>query len=166
MKVFKFGGASVKDAEGVRNLKKVLDKTGEKNLIIVVSAMGKTTNLLEQVVSSYLKNTPELKEHLELFHSYHKTILDELFPNASHPVYGEVRRYHEMLESFLKNNKSARHPFVYDQIVGYGELVSTTIVSHFLLENGVKNTWLDVRKCVSTDANYRDALVDLSLIHI
>ncbi len=162
MKVFKFGGASVKDAEGVKNLKKVLDKTGEKNLIIVVSAMGKTTNLLEQVVTSYLKNTPDLKEYLGLFQSYHKSIMDELFPNTSHPVYGEVRKYHELLETFLKNNKSTRHPFVYDQVVGYGELVSTTIVSNFLLENGLRNTWLDVRKCINTDANYRDALVDWS----
>lgn len=160
MKVYKFGGASVKDAEGVRNLKRVLDYSGEGQLLVVVSAMGKMTNHLEEVVKAYLDDHESLEELLRSFESFHYTILDELFQNSSHPVYGSVRGWINRLRNFLDSNRSRKHAFVYDQVVGYGELVSTTIVSAYLQGDGIKNKWLDVRSCIKTDANFRDAHVN------
>lgn len=161
MKVFKFGGASVKDAEGVKNVKKVLDFTAEKDLVVVVSAMGKMTNALEEVVKHYFDNsTSEIEASISVVYNYHLQILKELFPNSSHGIYRKVSKWFEGMRSFIENNKSKNHAFVYDQIVSYGELVSTTIVSEYLNENGLKNEWLDVRQCIKTDNYYRDARVD------
>ena len=160
MKVYKFGGASVKDAEGVRNLKRVLETTGEKDLLIVVSAMGKMTNHLEKVVETYLSKSSELSLHLVDLRKYHQDILEGLFPNSSHPVFARVKSLCDELETFLDSNRSGKHSFVYDQVVCFGELISTSIVSHFLNDNGYPNTWLDVRSCVITDSNFRDARVN------
>lgn len=160
MKVFKFGGASVKDAEGVRNLKRVLDITAEQDLIIVVSAMGKMTNHLEKVVDAYLKKEDSLAALIIDFREFHFAILKDLFPNTSHPVYENVHGFFGKLDGFLKSNRSKKRPFVYDQVVGFGELVSTTIVSAYLSDQHIKNTWLDVRGCIITDDNYRDAHVN------
>jgi aspartate kinase len=160
MKVFKFGGASVKDAEGVRNLKKVIDTTGDKDLLVIVSAMGKMTNHLEKVVNSYLANDKDLSTLISEFHEYHDSILQELFPIMGHPVYGEVQKLYSKLANFLNTNRSSKHAFVYDQVVCFGELISTTIISQYLSEEGMPNTWLDVRRCIMTEANFRDAKVD------
>lgn len=160
MKVYKFGGASVKDAEGVRNLKRVLKTMGEEDLLIVVSAMGKMTNHLEKVVEAYLNSKEDLSLLLVEFRNYHQAILEGLFPNRSHPVFSKVKVLCDKLESFLESNRSTKHSFVYDQVVCYGELLSTTIVSQFLNDNDFVNNWLDVRSCVKTDANFRDARVN------
>ncbi|MEZ4777931.1 MAG: aspartate kinase [Flavobacteriaceae bacterium] len=161
MKIFKFGGASVKDAEGVKNVKKVLDFTAEKDLVVVVSAMGKMTNALEIVVNKYFeKNTAELEATISEIYQYHLTITKELFPNTSHPVYTRIAKWFSEMKAFLESNKSTNHAFVYDQIVSFGELISTTIVSEYLNENDINNTWLDVRQCIKTDTYYRDARVD------
>ncbi len=160
MKIYKFGGASVKDADGVRNLAKVIDSAGEKDLLVVVSAMGKMTNHLEKVVLAYLSSGDDLQQLLVDFRTFHREILQGLFPNNSHPVYDSVTMLCQKLENFLKANRSRKHSFVYDQVVCYGELVSTTIVSHFLKDNGFPNTWLDVRSAVITDDNFRDAKVN------
>ena len=109
MKVYKFGGASVKDADGVRNLKRVLDITGDKALLIVVSAMGKMTNHLEKVVSAYLSQDDALESLLIDFESYHLQILNDLFPNASHPVYSSVKDRIQRLRNFLDANRSRKH---------------------------------------------------------
>ncbi|HIB47298.1 MAG TPA: aspartate kinase [Flavobacteriaceae bacterium] len=160
MKVFKFGGASVKDAAGVKNVASVLQKTGEKDLLVVVSAMGKMTNQLETVVDAYLSETQSAAESIQEFKEYHNCILNDLFPNSSHPVFNEVGKRYQSLSNFLEHNNSKNRPFVYDQIVGYGELVSTQIVSAYLSEVHIENTLLDVRSCIETDSNYRDAKVD------
>ncbi|MEZ4874969.1 MAG: aspartate kinase [Flavobacteriaceae bacterium] len=161
MKVFKFGGASVKDAEGVKNVKKVLDFTGEKNLVVVISAMGKMTNALEEVVQFYVTHqAKELEASISEVYDYHYQILKDLFPNPSHEVYGKVGKWFTHMKSFLETNKSKNHAFVYDQIVSFGELISTTIVSEYLNENGLNNTWLDVRQCIKTDNYYRGARID------
>ncbi|MBT8262059.1 MAG: aspartate kinase [Bacteroidia bacterium] len=160
MKVFKFGGASVKDATGVRNLKKVVDTTGEKDLVVVVSAMGKMTNHLEKVVDAYLAKDKGLSLLISEFREYHQKILGELFPVTGHPVYAKVQKLDTKLVNFLETNRSSQHAFVYDQVVCYGELVSTLIISEFLQEEGTENTWLDVRSCIVTNANFRDAKVD------
>lgn len=160
MKVFKFGGASVKDAEGIRNLKKVIDFSGEKDLLVVVSAMGKMTNHLEKVVNAYLAKDKEQSTLISEFQEYHNTILKELFPITGHPAYGEIQKLYTKLTNFINTNRSSKHAFVYDQVVCFGELVSTTIISQYLSEVGMDNTWLDVRSCIMTDANFRDAKVD------
>jgi len=160
IKVFKFGGASVKDAEGVKNIAAVLRATGEDKLVVVISAMGKTTNHMEKIVQSYFSDRSELASSIHFVRDYHHGILKELFPNMSHPIFEKVAGFFSELDRFLDTNKSTNHAYVYDQVVSYGELISTTIVSSFLLEDGIKNTWQDVRQCIKTDANYRDAKVD------
>jgi aspartate kinase len=163
MRVFKFGGASVKDANSIKNVKTVLETTGYENLVVVVSAMGKMTNAMEKVVFDYLKESPELEASLAEVIDYHYKILQELFPEKGHAVYKEVHLLFEELKHFLDHNKSTNHSYVYDQVVCYGELVSTKIVSSFLIDQRINNTWLDSRECIKTDNNYRDAGVDWEL---
>jgi len=161
MKIFKFGGASIKDAAGVINIAEVLKMTNEKNLVIVVSAMGKTTNLLEKVVTEYLdEDSKKCQEYVSEFKDYHTEILKGLFENSNHSIYQKISDLFNKLVSFLDSNKSKNHAFVYDQVVSYGEMVSSTIVSNYLSEIGLNNEFLDVRKCIKTDANFRDANVD------
>ncbi|EDM45540.1 aspartate kinase III [unidentified eubacterium SCB49] len=160
MKVFKFGGASVKEAEAVKNVAQVLKVTGEKDLIVVVSAMGKMTNAFEQVVHDYLENEQDVSASLNEIVHFHHEILKGLFENEKHSIFTKVNLLITELTQFLDKNKSKQHPFVYDQVVSYGELISTTIVSAYLNEIGIENTFLDARDCVVTDTKYRDANVD------
>ena len=157
MKIFKFGGASVKDADGVRNLASVLQKTGISNKVVIISAMGKTTNALEKVIEIYFS---ESKIDTEYLKTYHTAILNPLFENTSHPVYAKVNLLFHELESFLQRNKSPNYDYVYDQVISFGELISTTIISAYLEKNEVQNTWLDARNLVKTDHTYRDAKVN------
>ena len=159
IKVYKFGGASVKDAEGVRNLIKVLKETGSENKLIVVSAMGKTTNALEVVVQDYLQTT-KIPASLEEVKTYHRAILEDLFPNPESSVYFKTETLFTELENFLQHNRSTQYDFVYDQIVSYGELLSTTIVSEFLNSQSFDSTWVDARNYIKTDSTYRDAQVN------
>lgn len=164
MKVFKFGGASIKDAAGVKNVVDVLHIAAEKDLVIVVSAMGKTTNLLEKVVAEYLNaNTQRCIEFFTEFKEYHIQLLEGLFENGQHPVYKNTATLFEKMKAFVDTNQSKNHAFVYDQIVSFGEMVSSTIVSTYLSEIGIPNTFLDVRTCIKTDANHRDANVNWEL---
>lgn len=160
MRVFKFGGASVKDAEGIRNLVKVLEVTGHQNTFLVVSAMGKMTNAMEAVVRGYFDNKAGLKNAFEEVVLYHQTLLEALFEDKKHPVYEKVNLLFEEVQGFLAWNKSPNYSFVYDQVVGYGELLSTTIVSMYLNEVGIKNYWMDIRDFIKTDDNYRDGRVN------
>lgn len=160
MQVFKFGGASVKDAKGVKNLVSVLNKTGYNNTLVVVSAMGKTTNALEIVIANYFNNKSELQSSLQDVKKFHNAILLDLFENEKHPSFKKVNYLFEELASFLSVNKSPDYNFVYDQVIGYGELVSTTIISEYLNEVGLKNNWLDVREFIKTDNYYRSANVN------
>jgi aspartate kinase len=160
MKVFKFGGASVKDADGVKNVASVLQKIGYKDTLIVVSAMGKTTNALEHVVTNYFQNKAQLQSALQEVKKYHNQILLDLFDNERHPVFDVVKSLFIELEQILNLNKSPDYNFVYDQIIGYGELLSTTIVSNYFNDIGLNNNWLDVREFIKTDNYYRRANID------
>ncbi len=160
MRIFKFGGASVKDAEGVQNLVKVLKEVGHENTLLVVSAMDKITNAMEKVVNSYFEDKNGLSAAVQEVIEYHNTILLELFKNEKHPVFDKVKTLFDEVQGFLVWNKSPNYNFVYDQVVGYGELVSTTILSAYLNEVGIKNSWLDVRNFIKTDNSYRDAVVN------
>ena len=170
MRIFKFGGASVKDAVGVQNLVKVLRHQGIENTTLVVSAMGKTTNAMEEVVSSYLKAktskqpTQEvLTKALATSRAFHQQIVKELFNGESSDVMVQVNLLFDEISGFLAWNKSLKKAFVYDQIVGYGELLSTTIISAYLTKEKIDNQWIDVRELIKTDQNYRDAKVNWTL---
>jgi len=160
MRVFKFGGASVKDAESVKNVVKVLKEVGHENTLLVVSAMGKTTNAMEDVVNAYFKDKSKLTSAVHEVIQYHDTILHDLFPNDKHPVFASVKTLFDEVQGFLVWNKSPKYGFIYDQVVGYGELVSTTILSAYLNEIGIANQWLDVRTLIKTNDDYRDAIVN------
>jgi len=160
MRIFKFGGASVKNADGVKNLIKVLDITGASNLLIVVSAMGKTTNALEKIVKAYLSNDKQYKQLIGDLREYHYNILKELFVTKQDLVFDLVEKLFKDLNPPLERNKSTQFDYVYDQVVGYGELMSTTIVSQYLNNNHYGNEWLDVRELIKTDSSYRGAKVD------
>ena len=159
MKVFKFGGASVKDAAGVRNVQNVLEKTGNGPKVIVISAMGKTTNALEIVIKDYLFDM-QIPESLQAVEDAHFEIVNELFPETQAPVFSKIKNLFKELKNFLQHNKSEQYDFVYDQVVCYGELISTTIVSEYLNSQNIQNNWLDARKFVKTDSVYRDAGVN------
>ncbi|WP_136482121.1 aspartate kinase [Cognatitamlana onchidii] len=160
MQIFKFGGASVKDANGVRNLASVLQKVGYKNTLVVISAMGKTTNALELVVKHYFNNKQELQNSLQEVKQYHSEILHNLFENQTHPIFKKISALFLELDTFLKTNKSPDYNFVYDQVIPYGELVSTKIVAEYLNQIGLKNNWVDSRNHIKTDNYYRSAHVN------
>ncbi|UKM66013.1 aspartate kinase [Flavobacteriaceae bacterium GSB9] len=160
MQVFKFGGASVKDSEGVKNLGAILHKFGYKNTVVVVSAMGKTTNALEHVVKNYFENKTELQSALQEVKKFHNHILFDLFDDENHAVFKKVAALFDELSALLNVNRSPDYNFVYDQVVGYGELVSTTIISEHLKNIGINNNWIDVRELIKTDNFYRQAHVD------
>jgi aspartate kinase len=160
MQVFKFGGASVKNAEGVKNLARVLQEVGYENTLVVVSAMGKMTNAMERVIKNYFDNKPELQSSIQEVKTYHNDILLDLFDTKQHPVFKTVSSIFDDLDGFFLRNKSPDYNFVYDQVIGFGELTSTTIISAYLNAIGIKNKWLDVREFIKTDNYYRRSNVD------
>ena len=160
MRIFKFGGASIKDANGVKNLVQVLKNTGYDKTLLVVSAMGKTTNAFEIVVKNYFNNKKELQSSLQDIKKFHNAILLDLFENEKHPVFKNIERLFNDVAVFFDRNKSPDYDFIYDQVVSYGELISTTILSAYLTEKGISANWLDVRDCIKTDTYYRNAKVN------
>jgi aspartate kinase len=138
----------------------VLGETGTENTFLVISAMGKTTNAMEGVVNAYFKDKAALPAAIQEVQDYHRQILEGLFTSPKHRIYEEVKSLFEELKGFLAWNKSPKYNFVYDQVVCYGELISTVIVSAFLNESGIQNTWVDIRSFIKTDSNYRDAGID------
>ncbi len=160
MRIFKFGGASVKDANGIKNVMSVLQKVGHDDVLLVISAMGKTTNALEVVIKNYFEKSTEFHASLQEVRKYHNQILLDLFEDEEHDVFFAVNSHFADLEYFLRSNKSPNYSFVYDQVISFGEIVSTTIVSHYFNEKGLKNNWIDVRNFIKTDNTYRDANVD------
>lgn len=160
MQVYKFGGASVKDAKGVRNVAKVLETTDPKHKVVVISAMGKTTNKLERIIALYFDNSNELGQAISELKQDHYEILDDLFGDSSNPAYTKTNYFFDELSIFFDRNKSPNYDFVYDQVVGFGELISTSIVSYYLKSVGVENVWHDCRNLIDTDSTYRDADVN------
>ena len=160
MRVFKFGGASVKDAAGVRNVAHVLREMGHDQTLVVVSAMGKTTNAMEELAGIYMAHPYGIMGSLEGIRRYHMDVVIELFPDAQHPVYQKVAQLFLEIEDFFKRNKSPKYNFVYDHILRYRELLSSTILSEYLNAQGLENQWIDVRGLIKTDNHYRDAQVD------
>lgn len=158
MKVFKFGGASVKDAESVKNVAKVLNSQGFEKCLLVVSAMGKTTNALEKVVEYYFKKE-DYQNEVEKIKQSHLEITKGLFAE-NHKIFGEVALFFDDLEAFLRRNKSPNYNFVYDQVVSCGEMISSKILSEYLNDINFSNAWLDARDYIKTDDTYREGVVN------
>ena len=163
MKVFKFGGASVRDAKGVKNLVSVLKEVGYDKTIVVVSAMGKTTNALEKILENYFNDSKKTIDGLLQLKQYHIKIVKNLFGNDSFEIEETINKIFEELSGFLNTNKSPNYSFVYDQVVSIGELLSSKIVHAFMKFSGLENYWLDSRKCIKTDDYYRAANLNWEL---
>ncbi len=160
MRIYKFGGASVKDAKGVQNVAKVLKKVGYTDTLVIVSAMGKTTNALEVIVDQYFNTPKELSNSIVELEQFHSEIVTELMGVEAQPLKEKVSVLIQELKSFFEHNKATNYSFVYDQVVSFGELLSTTIINAYLNYININSEWLDARKCVKTDAYYRDANLD------
>ena len=160
MKVFKFGGASVKDADSIKNVVRVLQHEGFENTLIVISAMGKMTNAFEEIIHSYCNKKDDLSQKIEFVRHYHFTIIENLFTTNKPTIILQIEQFFGQLSGFLIKNKNKDYNFIYDQIIGFGELLSTKIVSIYLNEEGVLNSWVDVRNYIKTDETYRDAYVN------
>ncbi|MFM2157502.1 MAG: hypothetical protein RL516_2251, partial [Bacteroidota bacterium] len=159
MNVFKFGGASVKDAAAVKNAGEILKLHSNDQLVVVISAMGKVTNALETIVEAHVHQTGEAHSLLDALKNYHLQITSELFSDSKHEVHNKLNNYFVEIEWVLEE-PPREYDFVYDQIVSFGELLSTTIVSSWLNDNGLINQWMDVRDCLITDNTYREGKID------
>ena len=160
-KVFKFGGASVKDADSVRNLKSIIEREDRDNLLIVISAMGKTTSIIEKTLKLFRDNDGHLEiTALRELMCYHEDIMTDLFNgNTQHPVFDTVANI--FIDLFCNLQETGfQYDYQYDQTVSFGEVLSTTIISAFLNNNGIKNTLLDARDYIITDHNFRSANID------
>tara|TARA_B100001778_G_scaffold181176_1_gene149048 strand:+ start:505 stop:1758 length:1254 start_codon:yes stop_codon:yes gene_type:complete len=163
LRIFKFGGASVKDADGVKNLYKVLTQTGYKDTIILVSAMGKMTNSFEELVNFYFNDNSKTLMHLKSIKNFHQNIINSLFDKNKESVTLSLKNNLYELEKFFNESNSKNYSFVYDQVVSYGEILSTTIIFSYLKIKGLDISFLDARKCIKTDNYYRDSNLDWDL---
>ena len=161
IKIFKFGGASVKDAEGVKSLAKILSLYKSEQILIVVSAMGKTTNSLEKLAESYVKKTPDVQLLFNDVKQYHENILSGLFEDRSNPVFDDVANAFLEIDWILEDEPHPDYDFNYDQIVSIGELVSSRIVGAYLNSVGIKTKWIDARGLIHTDNRYREGRIDI-----
>lgn len=159
MQVFKFGGASVKDAESIQNVASILKLHQAVQKVVVISAMGKTTNAMEDVVNLYIKKDEKYIQYLHEIREYHMYVGEDLFPKG-HSIFHKLFALFDNVEQFCSRNISENYNFIYDQIVSLGELASTTLISAFLNENGIENKWVDAREIIRTDHAYTDAQVD------
>ncbi|MBK9523505.1 MAG: aspartate kinase [Bacteroidetes bacterium] len=163
MKIFKFGGASVKDAESVKNVASILSLYKKEQLIVVVSAMGKMTNALEKVVHAYYNQDPELKTYIDEIRNFHFKIVDDLGFPENHPLRHDLENCFVEIDWACEEPPSRGYGFSYDQIVSQGELMSTKIISAYLMNSDIANAWLDVRDVLQTDNTYREAKVNWEL---
>ena len=164
MKVFKFGGASVKNVEGIKNVASIINGFKNERLVIIVSAMGKTTNALEKVVEAFYEGRKD--ESLQLFRvvkESHLTTAKYLLVTQYNETYTQLNSFFTEVEWLLHDKPVQSFDYYYDQVVCIGELLSTSIVSAYLNETGITNQWVDVRDVLRTDNNFRDANVDFEI---
>jgi aspartate kinase len=163
MKVFKFGGASVKNADAVRNIGIILRKYNEP-VVVVISAMGKTTNALERVVNAHVKgDKAKARSELDQVRDYHMSIVESLVPDRDHALVAELMAIFTGLYTSIDENPSSFYNMEYDQVVSWGEILSTIIVSGYLNSVGLTNEWVDIRQYLKTDSTYREGRVDWNL---
>lgn len=163
MKIFKFGGASVKDADSVRNVADILFLFKNESLVVVISAMGKTTNALEKVVNAFYYNKPDLQQALQELKDFHLHILNGLGFKNDHDIFRQLENVFTEIDWVIEAGTSKGYAYVYDQIVSQGELISTKILSAYLNENGFSNQWLDARDVIQTDNTYREGQINWAL---
>jgi aspartate kinase len=156
MKVFKFGGASVKDATAVRNITNILSLFPNEKIVVVISAMGKTTNALEALFKAYMSKA-NYSEELQTIKDFHLNVIGALFQSKDHPVYDIFDATLKELQAILDKEPFDNANYQYDQIVSYGELLSTKIISHYAHDNGVNNRWINAKSIIRTDNKYREA---------
>lgn len=160
MNVYKFGGASVKDAQAVKNVIKILGENSGNNKVVVISAMGKTTNDLESVINSYYAGNADWSNLLNVVFTKHQTIITELFGAENTDAETAVKHIIDKTADFLTQNSSRNYNFIYDQVVSIGEYISTTIVSQYANKMGLNNSLLDAKQCVFTDNAYTEGKID------
>ena len=158
-KVFKFGGTSIKDANNIKRIAEILTKYASEDLVVVFSAIGKITNILEEVVESYMQKNGQAEDKLQLVKDFHAHLLGELF-ESNHAIYNEINNLFVEIEWVLEDEPNPDYAFNYDQIVSIGELLSTKIMSAYLNQNGFENFWMDARDIIRTDNKYRNARID------
>ncbi|MGB1017459.1 MAG: aspartate kinase [Chitinophagales bacterium] len=159
MEIYKFGGASIVDAEGIKNITKIISNNLDGKKIIVVSALGKTTNALEDVVNNYVSKDEKYLNYIREIREYHLMVSEQLFPE-NHNIKFKIFAIFDNVESFCASNTSTLYGYIYDQIISVGELASTTIVSEYLKQEGIKNALLDARQIIRTDNHYTDAKIN------
>lgn len=160
MRVFKFGGASVKDAEAVKNVCTILKKYSAEEILVVISAMAKTTNALEEVWRAYINKEDSLHSKVKEVEDFHKKMIDELFETSDTKIRDEVNNLFVELEWITEEEVLDERNYLYDQIVSIGELLSTKIVEAYLRKCGVDSVWLDARTYIKTDNHYREGKVN------
>lgn len=160
MQVFKFGGASVKDANGVRNLTSIILNQPNTELLIVISAMGKITDKLERLQQSYLFGEDQTQQIFEEIKQFHFHILNDLFPDHSSSVYDDVANTFVEIDWLLEDSPDDAPDYIYDQIVSIGEIVSTRIIAAYLAEMGCNVKWIDARNFIHTDNTYKEGKVN------
>ncbi len=160
MDVFKFGGASVKNAAGVKNLANIVRDYKTAELLIVVSAMGKTTNALEKLTEAYLSRSSEIHPIFEEIKNFHFILIDELFEGNHNAVYNDVANTFVEIDWLLEDEPDNNHVYIYDQIVSVGEVISTKIIAAWLNHCDQKTLWADARNYIQTDNTYREGKVD------
>ena len=160
MDIFKFGGASVKDAAGVKNLCNIVHDYQNGKLLVVVSAMGKITNKLEELTHAYLNGSEETHAIFDEIKHFHFHIIEELFEGKSNSVYDDVANTFVEIDWLIEDEPDNDADYIYDQIVSIGEVVSTKIVAAWLNENNNKALWADARNFIQTDNTYREGKVD------
>ncbi len=160
MRVFKFGGASVKNAEAIRNVGTILNAFGGEEVLVVVSAMGKTTNALEALALAYFQNNQDKYTKFKEVKSFHDEIIKDLLNGKSVRAYDDIENLFIELECEIEGKPQIGFDQVYDQIVSYGEIFSSRILSTYLNEAGVKNRWMDAQNFIITDNTYREGKVN------
>ncbi len=164
MLVFKFGGASVKSADAVRNIVSILEKYSDKHIVVVVSAMGKTTNAIERMIEAYAGGNSDVAEkEFNFLKSYHEEIASGLFGKEPHDAHAAIECLLDQLKLRLEKEPTLNYDYDYDQLICYGELLSTTIISHFLNLSGLATRWMDIRRSLKSDNTWREARVDWEL---
>jgi aspartate kinase len=160
MKVFKFGGASVRDANAVKNVANVLSLFKNEQLLVVVSAMGKTTNALENLADAYYKKQKSKSMIYKEIKAFHDEIIAGLLQHKDSNAYDDIENLFIELECILETKPESSYDCVYDQIVSYGEVFSSKIISTYLNENGRRNRWMEAQNFIVTDSTYREGKVD------
>lgn len=160
MQVFKFGGASVKSAENIRNVVSIIEKYKESELLVVVSAIGKTTDKLAKITTNYFKQEGDYFSLLEDLKNEHFQILNELFEDHNNPIFDDIANTFVEVEWILEEEPQDEFDYLFDQIVSVGELLSTKIVAAYGNYKNVPIQWVDARDYILTDNNYQEARVD------